>query len=118
MTDGPSAVPGEVGSTGELSRERDRVVRRLRSMSLDAIPLDRVLAVGQALADLAARASGSQVRVVPRLAPHAAADQIAVLVGEVEAAAAASTASGADPAEVAALLEQARVVLADLRRDL
>jgi hypothetical protein len=108
-------APDHVGATGDLLRERDRVVRRLRSMSLEAIPVARVLAVGQALADLAATASGSQVRVVPRLAPHAAADQIAVLVGEVEATAAAST---TDPAKVEALVQQARVVLADLRRDL
>jgi hypothetical protein len=112
-------APGQDGATGGLLRERDRVVRRLRSMSLEAIPLARVLAVGQALADLTATASGSQVRVVPWLAPHAAADQIAVLVGEVEATAAASTTDPAtDPANVEALLEQARVVLADLRRDL
>jgi hypothetical protein len=107
--------PGPVGSAAELLRERDRVVRRLRSMSLEAIPLARVLAVGLALADLAATATGSQVQVVPRLAPHAAADQVAVLVGEVEATAAAPT---TDPDTGEALAEQARVVLADLRQDL
>jgi hypothetical protein len=97
----------------ELGRERDRVTRRLRSMSLEAIPVARVLAVGQALAELAATADGHPVRVVPRLAPHAAGDQIAVLTAEVEAAA-----LRVDPAAGAALAEQARVVLADLRRDL
>jgi hypothetical protein len=100
-------------SVEELGRERDRVTRRLRSMSLDAVPVARVLAVGQALAELAATANGDPVRVVPRLAPHAAGDQIAVLTAEVEAAA-----LRVDPAARAALLEQARVVLADLRRDL
>ena len=56
-------------------------------MALDAIPVASVLGVGQALADLAATANGDRARVVPSLPPHAAADQIAVLTGEVESAA-------------------------------
>ena len=116
MTNSSSAVPGVNRTTEELLRERDRVVRRLGSMALDAIPVARVLGVGQALADLAATASGEQVRVVPQLQPHAAADQIAVLTGEAESAARAL--AGRDPTAAAALTEQARVVLAALRRDL
>jgi hypothetical protein len=116
MTDSSSAAPSVNGATGELSRERDRVVRRLSSMALDAIPVARVLGVGQALADLAATANGERVRVVPQLPPHAAADQIAVLAGEVEPAARAL--AGSDPTGAAALAEQARVVLAALRADL
>ena len=116
MTDSSSAAPSNNGATGELSRERDRVVRRLSSMALDAIPVGRVLGVGQALADLAATANGDRVRVVPQLPPHAAADQIAVLTAEVESATRAL--AGTDPTSAAALAEQARVVLADLRADL
>jgi hypothetical protein len=115
MTDSSPAAP-DSGPAGALSRERDRVVRRLSTMSLDAIPLARVLGVGQALADLAATARGEQVSVVPRLSAHAAADQIAVLTGEVERTVGSTAVSG--PAAAAALAEQARVVLADLRRDL
>ena len=115
-TDSSPAAPGDDQATGELSRERDRVVRRLRSMPLDAIPVNRVLAVGQALADLAATATGDQVRVVPRLAPHAAADQLAVLTADVETAAA--TLAAEDPPAAEALADQARVVLADLRREI
>jgi hypothetical protein len=96
----------------ELSRERDRVASRLRSMPLENIPENRVLAVGQALADLAATAAAERVRVVPRLAPYAAADQITVLTGEVLSAVHRS------PAEGAALAEQARYLLADLRSSL
>jgi hypothetical protein len=115
-TNSSSAGPDHLGSTEELLRERDRVVRRLRSIALDAIPVARVLAVGQALADLAATATNDQVRVVPRLAPHAAADQVAVLTAEVMAA--ASSIEPADRTAAEALAEQARVVLADLRREL
>ncbi len=96
----------------ELSRERDRVVSRLRSMPLEDIPESRVLAVGQALADLTATAAGDQVRVVPRLAPYAAADQLTVLTGELLHAVEQS------PSEGAALAEQGRFLLADLRSSL
>ena len=116
MTDSSSAAPRVRGATGELSRERDRVVRRLSSMALDAIPVARVLGVGQALADLAATANGERARVVPQLPPHAAADQIAVLAGEVESA--ARTLADSDPVAAAALAEQARVALVDLRASL
>ncbi len=85
-------------------------------MALDDIPVNRVLAVGQALADLAATAAGDQVRVVPRLAPYAAADQLTVLTGEVLAAVREATADR--PGEAAALAEQARFLLADLRGQL
>jgi hypothetical protein len=106
----------------ELARERDRVTRRLRSMPLEAIPVARVLAVGQALADLAATASGGQVRVVPLLQPYAAGDQVAVLTGEVlsllQKPQQSRTAELAGATELAELAEQARFLLADLRGSL
>ncbi len=106
-------------AAGELSRERDRVVQRLRSMALDAIPAERVLVTAQRLADLAAeadgdaRTEGGPRRTVPALAPYAAGDQVAVLTGEVLA-----LAETLDPGAAHDLLTAATAVLAGLRHDL
>lgn len=50
-------------------------------------PLDRVRALLQELADDAADLAGEPRRVVPALGPHAAGDQLAVLAGDLLAAA-------------------------------
>jgi hypothetical protein len=104
-------------AAGELLRERDRVASRLRSMALDAIPRASVLTVAQGLADLAADArldpAQDERRAVPALAPHAAGDQLAVLVDEV--AALIPTRPGPAGAELAVA---ATALLADLRRAL
>jgi hypothetical protein len=100
-------------AAGELSRERDRVVHRLRSMALDAVPGERVLATAQRLADLAADADRSPRRTVPALEPYAAGDQVAVLAGEVLA-----VAERLDPGPRESLLTAATAVLAELRHDL
>jgi hypothetical protein len=107
--DSPSAPPPGEG----LSRELARVTGRLRSMALDQLPVARVLETAQVLADLVAGAAGEQHRVVPEVAPYAAADQIAVLGAEVERAA---DALGEAPA--VALFEAARAALVDLRHSL
>jgi hypothetical protein len=102
-----------VASTGELVRERDRVVGRLRTLALEAIPYDDVLAAAQRLEDLAAQARRDTARPVPALAPYAAADQVTVLVGELLAAARRLGEPGG-----AALAGAATSVLIDLRRSL
>jgi hypothetical protein len=105
----------------ELIREQERVVRRLRSMALDALPTDRVLATAQRLADLAAEAPAAgephphpgRRREVPRLASYAAGDQVTVLTDELLA-----TAARLDADSGAGLLGQGVAVLTELRRDL
>jgi hypothetical protein len=103
----------------ELMREQERVVRRLRSMALDTMPTDRVLATAQRLADLAAEATAagephlSRRREVPRLASYAAGDQVKVLTDELLA-----TAARQDADSGAGLLGQGVAVLTELRRDL
>ncbi|MDP9220983.1 MAG: hypothetical protein M3P23_10665 [Actinomycetota bacterium] len=103
----------------ELVRERERVVRRLRSMALDTMPTDRVLATAQRLADLAAEAAeagepdASGRREVPGLASYAAGDQVTVLTDELLA-----TAARLDADSGARLLGQGVAVLTELRRDL
>jgi hypothetical protein len=81
--DGPRAV---------LERELGRVATRLRGLSLERLqrPDDQgVTAAGrthdcaQHLADLAADAAGRRRRPVPKLAAHAAADQLAVTAHDV-----------------------------------
>ncbi len=94
-------------------RERDRVVQRLRSMALDAVPADLVLDTAQRIADLAADASKAEPRRVPPLAPYAAGDQITVLTDELSTAAEALTETSA-----LELLDRCRTALADLRRGL
>ncbi|MFL6098672.1 MAG: hypothetical protein ACJ71T_01815 [Actinomycetales bacterium] len=89
-------------SAGELLRERDRVVDRLRSMALDDVPDDAVRRAAQRLEDLAAALRGEPSRPVPKLASYAAADQVTVLVGEL----------GAAPADISSA---ATAVLAELR---
>jgi hypothetical protein len=100
-------------AAGELFRERDRVVGRLSTMPLETIPYAAVLAAVQELADLAADARGEPRRTVPSLAPHAAGDQVSVLVADVVDAAEPS--SGHAQPE---LLDQATTVLVDLRRSI
>jgi hypothetical protein len=100
-------------AAGELSRERDRVVQRLRSMALDAVPAELVLGTAQRLADLATQAEGGSRRTVPALAPYAAGDQVAVLTGEVLA-----VAETLDPGGAHGLLMAATAVLTELRHDL
>lgn len=90
------------GSAGELLRERDRVVDRLRSMALDDVPNDAVRRAAQRLEDLAATLRGAEPRPVPELAPYAAGDQVTVLVGELTSA----------PPEISSA---ASTVLVDLR---
>jgi hypothetical protein len=75
VTDSPSPTRSDEG----LSRELDRVVRRVRSTTLDALPAGEVHAVAQQLEGLCATAQARPARTVPRLAPYAAADQLAVL---------------------------------------
>jgi hypothetical protein len=111
MTTSSSAAP----AAEELVRERDRVVHRLRSMALGSLPVERVHAAAQELADLAADAGDGARRTVPVLGPHAAGDQVAVLTREVELAAAGAGDGGGDGGE---LLARATQVLAGLRRDL
>jgi hypothetical protein len=110
MSDDSSSM---ASAAEELSRERDRVVQRLRSMAVDAVPADLVQAAGQQLADLTARADGDPVRAVPRLAPYAAGDQILVLVAQLTVAA-----DEIDPVAATALLDEARDVLTGVRRGL
>jgi hypothetical protein len=60
---------------------------RLERAGADGVtPADRVRPVLQELADAAADAEGRSRRPVPRLAPHALADQLVVLVQDVLAA--------------------------------
>ena len=100
-------------AAGELVRERDRVVGRLASMPLDAIPEARVHRAVQQLADLASSARVEATREVPRLAPYAAGDQVSVLVADVIAAA-----EGRDEQTRARLLGPATQIVVDLRRSL
>jgi hypothetical protein len=103
----PNSSPA-TSPAGELLRERDRIVGRLRSMPLDDVPAEEVRRVAQRLEDLTASARREPSRPVPALAPYAAGDQLTVLVAEVVAA--------ADQDE--GLIAQATGVLADLRRAL
>ena len=75
-----------------LDRELDRVLSRLRGLSLErlqrpddsgASPAGRAHDCAQRLADLAADAAGRQRRPVPELAAHGAADQLAVMAHDV-----------------------------------
>lgn len=56
--------------------------RLSRAADDDGTPADLAHRVGQRLADVAADSSGRQRRVVPRLADHAAGDQLAVLTAD------------------------------------
>jgi hypothetical protein len=75
-----------------LRRELDRVLGRLRALSLDRLqrsdpsgvsPAARAHDCAQRLADLAADAEGRDRRPLPRLAPHGVADQLAVTAHDV-----------------------------------
>lgn len=98
-----------------LAAEVARVTDRLRGLALDRLaraddagvsPAERARATAQVLADLAASSAGREPRVVPELAPHAAADQVAVTAGDV-------LAEGDEAA-----LREALATLVELRRAL
>jgi hypothetical protein len=98
-----------------LDRELERVVTRLRSLSVERLtradaqgftPVSLARACAQHLADLAADAAGRSRRPLPVLAAHAAADQVTVVAHDV-------LAEGDEP-EVAAAAE----ALTALRRAL
>jgi hypothetical protein len=75
-----------------LERELDRVLSRVRGLSLERLqrpdaqgitPAGRTHGCSQHLADLAADAVGRDRRPVPVLAPHGVADQLAVTAHDV-----------------------------------
>jgi hypothetical protein len=75
-----------------LTREVSRVSARLRSLSPQRLarpdaggltPAVRAHRVAQDLADLAARSAGRSRRVVPVIADHGVADQVAVTAADV-----------------------------------
>jgi len=82
--------------------------RLARADVLGVSPHDRVQVWLQATADLAAGASSSDRRVVPRLRPHGVADQVVVLTREALAAGEAD----ADSAELARRAEVRRAEVA------
>lgn len=71
----------------ELARVADRLTSlgpaRLGRPADAGSPADRAHATSQRLADLAAACAGRAVRPVPRLASHAAGDQLVVLGSDV-----------------------------------
>jgi hypothetical protein len=77
-------------------------VRLTRADTAGRSPSDLALEVGQRLADLAADSAGRERRAVPRLEPHAAGDQLALLASDVVAEG-DSTALAAALAELTAL---------------
>ena len=87
-------------------RERDRCVDRLRGMPLTRLPVSAALAyaAANALVDLTPDAAG---RALPRLADHAAGDQLAVVAADFLAS-----------APDTAALERATAILTELRRSL
>lgn len=87
-------------------RERDRCVDRLRGMPLTRLPASADLAYGAASAIVAMTADAAG-RVLPRLADHAAGDQLAVVAADLLAG---------EPD--AATLERATGILTGLRRSL
>ena len=89
-----------------FSRERDRCVDRLRGMTLARLPEAAALAHAAArrIVDLTPGAGG---RPLPRLADHAAGDQLAVVASDFLAA-----------APDAAALDQGTAILTELRRSL
>ncbi len=89
---GPPAAPTAGDDAREkLRTELGRVADRLRTLGLARLdrpaaggsPADRAHATSQRLADLAAAAAGRPARLVPRLASHAAGDQVTVLAADV-----------------------------------
>ena len=112
---GVDAGRPHIGDLGELRQqvlvEGRRTSDRLRTLALARLtradeagrsPSDLALEVGQRLADLAADSAGRERRTVPRLEPHAAGDQIALLTSDVVAEG-NSTALAAALAELTAL---------------
>ena len=86
---------------GRRTADRLRTLGPARLTRTDAAgrsPSDLAHAVGQRLADLAADSAGRERRAVPRLEPHAAGDQIALLTSDV-------VAEGTSAAITAALAE-------------
>jgi hypothetical protein len=88
----------------QLTRELERVADRLRVLG-PRLAVQRVRAVLQELADLAADAEGRPRRRVPELAPHSLGDQLLVLGHDV---------AGVGPQALAA----AAASLVELRRTL
>lgn len=83
---------GDLDPRAALTAETARVTDRLRGLALDRLtraddagrtPAERARAAAQVLADLAASSAGRGPRTVPQLAPHAAADQVAVTAHDV-----------------------------------
>jgi hypothetical protein len=112
---GGISAPGAGSQPDDVQLEVRRVATRLaalgparltRAAEDGATPADRVRPVLQDLADRAADLEGEPRRSVPVLAPHALADQLVVLVGDLLAAA----------GEDAAVLEHVHRRLVDLRR--
>jgi hypothetical protein len=100
----------------------ERTVDRLRGLALarlsapfepEATRADAAHALAQRLADLAADVAGQPHRVVPRLADHAAGDQVAVCGRDLLDAALAHPSDMADAA-----LAEGGELLTDLRRRL
>ena len=87
-------------------RERDRCVDRLRGMPLTRLPQSADLAYAAAAA-LVALIPGAAGHPLPRLADHAAGDQLAVVAADLLAG---------DPD--ADTLDRATAVLSELRRSL
>ncbi len=93
-----------------LRTEMGRVSDRLRSLGLVRLDrpavggslADRAHATSQRLADLAAASAGRPALPVPRLASHAAGDQVTVLASDV-------LAEGDDAAVAAAVTELTRL---------
>jgi hypothetical protein len=90
---------------GRRTADRLRTLGPARLTRVNAAgrsPSDLALEVGQRLADLAADSAGRERRAVPRLEPHAAGDQLALLASDVVAEG-DSTALAAALAELTAL---------------
>jgi hypothetical protein len=115
MCQGRAVTASDVDPRDRLDRELRRVTDRLRTLGLARLerpgpdgrtPAQRAHEVAQALADLAADATGRDRRDVPVLPAHAVADQVAVTGLDLRAE--------GDPAAVGAGVQR----LVELRRSL
>lgn len=103
--------------TAALEREAERVIRELRradrgkrlSTPPGDSPADAAHRFAQLLADAGASANSAPTRVVPRLADHAVADQVAVTARELADAMRAGSAVDIEPLRVAAAAVRARL---------
>lgn len=102
-------------AANEFSLELDRLVGRLRTLGPARLGnvTERAYELCQLLADLAADLDGRARRVVPRLAAHAAADQVRVLGRDLVDAIAARP---AEPAGARAAADLALDAVRALRR--